>query len=396
MSRFPKTLLLSRSVPPGPTGSAVIVGNLARVFSPEEMVILGAYYLGSPAVPWQADWATLKYATVHPPDGWRGARWMRWAQFPWLLLRTWWTLIAGRCKAILIIYPDEIFLLAAYLIARLTRTPLLAYFHNTYLENRGHSRFARWLQDRVFEMARHVFVMSEGMRRLYKKNYPDLRCSPLLHSFTEVLPQENEVVLPPLHHPLRLLLFGNFSASNADAAGRLAELVHATPDVHLTLLSGTDPSYLKRLGLTGERISVETVTREVLLERLSEADLVLLPHGFSGPIADEEIATIFPTRTIEALISQRPILAHAPRNCFLTEFLVSFDCALVVDEPEVEALKQALHLLCTDAELRAHLVTQALKAARQFHSSTVGSELRRVIENKVVTGPAAAQLLENR
>lgn len=390
MSRFPKTLLLSRSAPPAPTGSAVIVGNLARQFSPEEMVVLGAYYPGTPAVPWQDDWATLKYATVHPPDGWRGARWIRLAQFPWLLLRTLSTLIAGRCKAILIVYPDEIFLFAAYLIARLTRTPLFAHFHNTYLENRGHSPFARWLQGRVFEMARHVFVMSEGMSRLFEQNYPDLPCSPLVHSFNEVLPQENDVALPPLHQPLRLVIFGNFSASNADAAGRLAQLVHATPDVHLTLFSGTNPSYLKRLGFTGERITLETVTRDVLLERLSEADLVLLPHGFTGRIADEEIATIFPTRTIEALISQRPILAHAPRNCFLAEFLVSHDCALLVDEPEVEALTQALHLLRTDPELREHLVTQALRAARQFHASTVGSELRWVIENGVVTDPVAA------
>jgi hypothetical protein len=143
--------------------------------------------------------------------------------------------MARRCQAILAVFPDEIFLSVGYVLARLTGKPLYAYFHNTYLENWQNSRLAHWLQPRVFATARHVFVMSEGMHRLYQVNYPGLQCSPLAHSFNEPLPEPGDVILPPVHQPLRLVLFGNINRSCAEAATRIAQLVQVTPGVHLTL-----------------------------------------------------------------------------------------------------------------------------------------------------------------
>lgn len=379
--RFPKTLLLCRGIPPAPTGASVVVGNLARQFRQDEMVVLGAYYVGTPPQNWRGEWPSLIYATLHPPDGWRGARWIRWAQLPFLFLRALWTLMARRCQVILVVFPDEIFLLVAYLLALLTQKPLYAYFHNTYLENRPNSRFARWLQTRVFALSRHVFVMSEGMQRLYQVNYPGLRCSPLVHSFNESLAEPEDVIIPPVHQPLRLVLFGNISASNAEATARIVELIHRKDDLHLTLFSGTSRSYLQSLGFTGDRITIETVSHDMLMDGLRKNDIILLPHGFYGDIVEEEILTIFPTRTIEALISQRPILAHTPANCFLAEFLRRHDCAMIVDKPEVSALSEAIDLLRGDKNLRENLVRQALKTARQFQAPTVAAHLRKVLRN---------------
>jgi hypothetical protein len=345
------------------------------------MVVLGAFFLGQPPVAWRFGWPPLLYATVHPRDGWRGARWIRWAQWPLLLLRAWWTLMARRCQVILVVFPDEVFLLAGYVLARLTGLPLYAYFHNTYLENRPNNRLARFLQPRVFAMAGHVFVMSEGMDRLYKKNYPNLRCSPLVHSFNGPLPDPTDVISTPVHQPLRLVMFGNVNASNADAASRLAQLVQLTPETHLTIFTGTSRSFLKELGFTGNRMAIETVPGDVLLRRVSQADIILLPHGFTGPIAAEEIATIFPTRTIEALVSRRPILAHLPATCFLAQFLHRHQCALLVDEPDLKALTRALEQLRQDGSLRVRLVRHALIAARQFHAPTVAAHLREVLQN---------------
>ena len=63
------------------------------------------------------------------------------------------------------------------------------------------------------------------------------------------------------------------------------------------------------------------------------------PHGFAGPLVPEEYLTIFPTKTIDYLLSQRPILAHMPADSFIAEFYRRHDCALVVDEPAVERLE---------------------------------------------------------
>jgi hypothetical protein len=130
------------------------------------------------------------------------------------------------------------------------------------------------------------------------------------------------------------------------------------------------------MGLLDKGIRHETVSRDVLIARLREADIVGLPHGFQGSLPPEEYRTIFPTRTIEYLLCGRPILAHAPPNCYLTRFLKEHECALVVDQPSVPDLLVAIERLRTDAQLRSDLVRNALRAAAIFHAPRVAAELR--------------------
>ena len=104
---FPKTLVLSRSVPPAVTGSAIIMGNLAKQFTRDEVVIVGAYEPGRPKVAWADKWSRLHYAMLLS-SRWRGERWLRRLQFPWLVLFSLWVLVSQRCKVILAVYPAEI------------------------------------------------------------------------------------------------------------------------------------------------------------------------------------------------------------------------------------------------------------------------------------------------
>ena len=106
--------------------------------------------------------------------------------------------------------------------------------------------------------------------------------------------------------------------------------------------------------------------------------MVLLPHIFQYPAAaHDEYRTIFPTKTIEYLISGRPILAHSPADSFLTQFLKENDCALVVDEPDVGMLRAAIERLRSDNELRDRLVRNALRTARMFQAPHVAAEFRK-------------------
>ncbi|MBZ0297928.1 MAG: glycosyltransferase [Anaerolineae bacterium] len=374
-----RILYFSRSVPPGASGSAIITANLAKQFSPEEMVVIGAWFIGSPPVRWERRWPRIIYATLHPADGWRGGRAIRWIQFPWLLLRALWA--ARRCDTILATYPDEIYLMAAYFTSVITGRPLYLYFHNTYLEHDRGNLFAEWLQPRAFARARHTFVMSKGMVALYHRYYPDLDCSPLVHSFNEDLPQPVDTqALAQTHSPLQVALSGGVNASNIGAVRHMAQVIKALPDAHMKVYSKTNLGYLANVGIEGPDFTITTVSRDVLLDELGQADIVFLPHGFSETETEEEIQTIFPTRTIEYLICGRPILAHLPADCFLADFLREHDCALLVTEPDTEALQAAVERLRNEADLRQRLVANALKAARQFHAPQVAARLREVLQ----------------
>jgi glycosyltransferase involved in cell wall biosynthesis len=130
------------------------------------------------------------------------------------------------------------------------------------------------------------------------------------------------------------------------------------------------------MGLLKNGFGHETVAHGQVVERLSESDIVVLPHGFQGSLPPEEYRTIFPTRTIEYLLCGRPILAHTPPDCYLTRFLKEHGCALVVDKPSVPALLEAIRRLQTDAKLRSDLVRRALQTAKMFHAPRVAATLR--------------------
>jgi hypothetical protein len=283
---------------------------------------------------------------------------------------------AESCRAMLAVYPQEEHLLAAYSAARRTGIAFFPYFHNTYLDNREGwgLAFARWLQPKVFARAGHVFVMSEGMVELFRERYPGVPCSALLHTFNEPLPAFREP--PPPGPVLRFALSGNINRTNEDAACRLGAVIGGMPDAELAIYSGTARAHLERLGLLRGRVSLQTVSRDELLRRLPEADVLLLPHGLQTEASETERLTIFPTKTIEYLISGRPILAHTPPDCYLTRFLREQDCALVVDQPDRDELRAAVARLRSDAALRARLVQNALKAAERFQAQHVAAGLR--------------------
>jgi glycosyltransferase involved in cell wall biosynthesis len=134
------------------------------------------------------------------------------------------------------------------------------------------------------------------------------------------------------------------------------------------------------MGLLRNGTRHETVSRDEVISRLQEADIVVLPHGFSGRLPPEEYTTIFPTRTIEYLLCGRPILAHSPPDCYLTRFLKEHQCAFVVDEPSVPALLEAIGRLRSDRGLRTQLVHNALHAAEMFQASRVAATLRAQLE----------------
>jgi glycosyltransferase involved in cell wall biosynthesis len=370
------TLLLSWTIPPETSGSAIIVGNLARQFARDEMVVAGEHPWGRPAVAWRAEWPELVYVIAGWPPGLRGARWWRWLQFPVLLLRSLQLARKHQCRAVLVVFPKEDFLLAGYLTALWTGARLVPYFHNTYVENRtGVSlRFARWLQARVFARAEHVFVMSEGMADLFRERYPGLECSTLPHSFSEEIPQVEPPPRPSTR--LRLAICGSINESCREASVRACAAIAQVGDAVLTILSGTPEGYLRRIGILRNGTRHETVSRDHVIARLRDADIVVLAHGFHGSLSAAEYRTIFPTKTIEYLICGRPILAHAPADCYLSRFLTEHDCALVVTDPSTQALVTAIERLRDDAALRSRLVRNALEAAKVFRAPRVAAILR--------------------
>ena len=70
-------LLISWAAPPATSGSAIIVGNLARQFTRQSMVVAGEWPYNAPPVHWRDDWPELNYVQSVWPFTRRGIRWWR-------------------------------------------------------------------------------------------------------------------------------------------------------------------------------------------------------------------------------------------------------------------------------------------------------------------------------
>jgi len=101
---------------------------------------------------------------------------------------------------------------------------------------------------------------------------------------------------------------------------------------------------------------------------LRQADILFLPLAFSSGIP-EVIRKSSPGKMGEYLGSGAPILAHAPRDCFLTRYMRKHNCGVVCDSPDAIDLRRALALLVDDSELRRTVTTNAVACARRDFSA---------------------------
>ena len=85
------------------------------------------------------------------------------------------------------VYPDLDFLELARSASHSADVNFYAYLHDTLNEGLAHTyskNFAKNVQKKIFKTSHKIFVMSDGMRDLYKEKYK-INTIPLLHSFSE-------------------------------------------------------------------------------------------------------------------------------------------------------------------------------------------------------------------
>jgi Glycosyltransferase Family 4 len=382
-----RMLMTSVAMPPTPWADAYLMRNLLSQFNADEAVVAAEktrynadYY---PGVNQPKVYFVTKLWTW-PKRGQRFLHWLKWGVLPRTTYRL--ARIARRenCTAILANFPSEHLLFAAFLAAKLLRIPLFAYLHNTYRENRRGVAylFAGWLQKRVFRRAKLVFVMSDGMREVLKKAYPNIQFETLVHTFAESAPQF-EPLRPLTEGPIRVGLLGTINDSNLDATGRICDFVKRSSDLQLSIYTGYAPWLLEKKGFLGPKIVHEQPTDDELMAKLRSNDILALPHGFSGGLSDVEYATIFPTRMIPYLLAGRPIVAHCPPGTFLHRWLLEHDCAEIVDRPDTDMLAAAFERLRIEPARSERLVRNAMRAARQFQAGIVIPRMKSQINQAI-------------
>ena len=270
------------------------------------------------------------------------------------------------------VYPDLDFLEVARSTSEVCGVKFYAYLHDTLAEGLSHKRYkkiAKVVQQNIFDTSHKIFVMSEGMKDLYKNKY-NVDTIPLLHSFSEDL-EEKELN----NYAIEKSIFwgGSVYAINKETVMR----VHAACkdlDYTLTLSAANTLEKLNNFGFENKNIKIlPFLSREDYITTVGNQKALLLSIDWpdESAVHKDELATIFPTKTIEYLISGRPILVHCPEEYFLAKFFKDHKCGIVLTDRDPQKIKEKIEAVFNDEKKLKEMVSNAYKASKQFHISSV-------------------------
>ncbi|MBR9921784.1 MAG: glycosyltransferase family 4 protein [Bacteroidetes bacterium] len=385
-----KVLFVSFGILPNRGAAAFVTESLANNFGPDEMTVVGERIMGLGTNPRPENVPRYYYILSNFSWKGRGKRFFlpfRWLIFPFVVLWLSWIARKEKCDYVLGSYPDNYYLYASYVAAKWMKLPFSSYFHNTYLENRKPGSIHRWfaerIQPKVFDYSDYVFVMSEGMQALWEERYPNInKFVPLIHTFEEWPVAENPTDVSAIKERYDFLLIGNFNNSNVESTARLVHALKKDERINIKMFTHVPRSLLQMRGIDVDAIDYRGfVKQEDFYKELMDNDVCVLTHGFTGGYTQEEYETIFPTRTINFLISGLPIFAHSPPFAFLSTYLKKYDCAEVVEEASEEAVLERARFLLDHPERRVELAANARKAAAQFYGPNVAANLKEKLLN---------------
>lgn len=381
------TLVISWSSPRIHTGSGVIVRNLMRCFSADEVAIVSEYAEGEDEQLWSGQLPRVHVLNPFVDGVTRRRSTARWLRVSNMVASVKDIARDMRAERILTLFPDDYHLYLGYRCSKDLGIPLYTWFHNTYLDaKQGYGRIlAHWLQPAVFRHSRLNMVMSDGMLEFMSRRYPGVSFETLQHGFS--IPQVDpdaiaQSVRLPVSGPVKFCYSGNLNQSCADATRRIVASLASRPGFELHVYLLNPRHHWDRLGVDCSKVHFHQPVSS--LERFAQAlqsyDVLLIPLGITGSMPAVEYQTIFPTRTIPLLTSGRPILAHAPADSFLARFLRERDCAFVADRGEQQHLLSVIDEMLGDPEGCRLKVRNAARAARYFDVNRVNTRLRELLQ----------------
>ncbi len=373
MYKHGKTLFLTIAYPPNPTASAVVHRHLLDQFDPASFVVITGFFPGAKKaeVP-----RGIKYHFIYLSFEFISSKVHRLLAriqkrtIP-LFLNLYISLV--KPKRIIIGYPDLYWMDLCSAVAIKKNIPFIPYLHDTVVEATyaGPSKeLARQVQDRIFKHAYQVAVMSEGMRSLYKRKY-GIESTAWEHIYPE------EPVKVAALKENRAHWSGDVYEINHKAVIRFGNVLEKL-GMQFSISNGKTREQLKAYGITGQHIrKVFYPQRSEYLLQLGTAKLLLLGLNYPDEcsVHEDELATIFSTKTPEYLGSGSLIVYNGPGHYFLARFLTENSCGVVIDTKDEHTLMGELRHIIDHYGNYQQLIDNTAAAMSVFQPGFVSDKL---------------------
>lgn len=373
-----KTLFLTIAFPPNPAASAVVHRHLLDQFDPESFVALTGYFPGAKKVevPKQIRrfniYISLEFfsSKIHRMF----ARIQRFTIPLFLNYYIW----RFKPQRIIISYPDIYWLDICSSVAIKKNIPFIPYLHDTIVEATYFSRYkelAAEVQSRIFSKAYNIAVMSEGICELYKKKYQRTSIA-WEHIYPELPVSFNGQKDNRAHWS------GDVYEINYKTVARLNNVLKKI-GMEFTISNGKTKEQLDGYGITGEHLQkVFFPKRADYLMQLARSKIVLLGLNYADEcmVHEDELSTIFSTKTPEYLGSGTLIVYHGPSHYFLARFFIENDCGIVIDTKDENELRVQLQNVIENYSIHEYKIKNAVNSLSIFNAERVAQKLIKTLD----------------
>jgi glycosyltransferase involved in cell wall biosynthesis len=264
---------------------------------------------------------------------------------------------------------------AAYFAAlRLKNLRLIPYLFDDYVFQwfGWERKLAHGIASVLMKRASRVLVPNEFLAEAYRSRFGI--STVIVRNPSEPFRAERGKEKPFLPRSgIRIVYTGAVYHAHYDALANVAKAVESMEDSEITLhiFSQQSKAMIEAHGIKGSRVFIHPHVDHAKIEQVfSEATILLLPLAFQSPIP-EVIRTSAPGKMGEYLLSGKPILVHAPSDCFISWFFQHHQCGTVAPRNNVEDLKRSIREIGHDPEKTGRLLLKAQSVGQQEFSLEV-------------------------
>jgi len=283
----------------------------------------------------------------------------------------------GNIRKVYAHFPNALFVVAAYKVAKRNNLPLVIYFDILWdaMTTGAEQELSKKYEAEIVAYAERVYAITEfACEYLGQKHHKKVELIPHTVDTSLLDFQSTDSVI---EHPKIHFAGGIYEAMNTDSILRLVDAVEMHESkIELEFCSPDLPATLIHKGYKNLYVN-----KEKLIELQRSSSILFLPQAFHGG-KHEMIKNNFPTKIMEYVCSGVPILLHSPKDSYLTYIAKKEGFAYVVDEDDPLLLRDAISKLLSDTELRASLITKAFEFARSRDSRFWSTKLKEALDSE--------------
>ena len=360
-------LIISQEVPHfGNYSTTSVIRALLWSLSPEIHHIIGFYHRGS-----KKKSLVFRYTySAVPFFSKRAERYYRFAMIPMIVFLGVFELIKRKHKGILVIFPDDASLLAAYLLHLITRKPIYPYLMDLYQETGVWAKpLDRWLQQRIFRKAARILVINEGMLEHYHHQYGlETICLPMA---LPQMPNQPRLFKDKPPGKLTIAYSGTVNGARLEGLKRLTEVVKRLPEVKIAYFTPQPIEFLKTQDLWLDGFTHHNITEvSELIKALSTCDVVFNPV-YAGKVDIAQIKTSFGGKIVEYLASGVPLLIDSDESFFTYRIFKKYGVGILVEHGSESSLEQALRQLIESEEFYNNASQSSERFYEYFHPQRI-------------------------